>query len=125
MSQRILIVEDDKDILGLLKDLLEDEGYEVAALNYTESIIKSIKQYEPDLVMLDFLLAGINGGELCHEIKVHPDTSHLPVIMASAFPRVLDSLGNYGSDAFLVKPFDIEVVLRTVRDCLENRMIHA
>ena len=125
MSQKILIVEDDVEILGLLKDLLEDEGYEVAALNYTDSITKSIGEHQPDLVMLDFLLAGINGGELCHEIKMNPETTHLPVIMASAFPRVLDSLGNYGSDAFLPKPFDVEVVLRTVRDCLDHRFAHA
>lgn len=125
MSQKILIVEDDNDILGLLKDLLEDEGYEVAALNHTESITKSIKLHQPDLVMLDFLLAGINGGELCHEIKMNPETAHLPVIMASAFPRVLDSLGNYGSDAFLAKPFNVEVVLRTIQNCLEGRLVHA
>lgn len=125
MSQRILIVEDDHDVLCLLRDVLEQEGYEVTALNYTESIIKSVKQYNPDLVMLDFLLAGINGGELCHEIKVHQETAWLPVIMLSAFPRVLDSLGNYGSDVFIAKPFDIAHVIQKVKDCLENRMAHA
>lgn len=125
MSQKILIVDDDHDILNVLKDLLEQEGYEVVALDYTDSIINNITKYNPDLVMLDFLLAGVNGGELCHEIKINNKTSGLPVIMLSAFPRVLDSLGNYGSDAFIAKPFDIEVVLRKVKECLENRMAHA
>ena len=125
MSQKILVVEDDHGILNLLKDVLEGEGYQVTALNYTESIIKSVAQHNPDLVMLDFLLAGINGGELCHEIKTNPQTAWLPVIMLSAFPRVLDSLGNYGSDAFIAKPFDIAVVLKKVRECLESRMVHA
>ncbi|HVW97873.1 MAG TPA: response regulator [Mucilaginibacter sp.] len=125
MPQKILIVEDDRDILGLLKDLLEDEGYEVCALEHTDSITGNIQQYQPDLVMLDFLLSGINGGELCHEIKANPETAWLPVIMHSAYPRVLDSLGNYGFDAFLAKPFDVEVVLRTIRDCLESRMAQA
>jgi DNA-binding response OmpR family regulator len=125
MSQKILIVDDDHDILSVLKDLLEHEGYEVLALDYTDSIINNITKYNPDLVMLDFLLAGVNGGELCHEIKINSQTSWMPVIMLSAFPRVLESLGNYGSDAFIAKPFDIEVVLKKVKDCLENRMAHA
>jgi len=124
MPQKILIVDDDHDILSVLKDLLEHEGYEVIALDYTDSIINNITKYNPDLVMLDFLLAGVNGGELCHEIKINSKTSWLPVIMLSAFPRVLDSLGNYGSDAFIAKPFDISVVLKKVKECLENRMAH-
>jgi DNA-binding response OmpR family regulator len=125
MPQKILIVDDDHDILSVLKDLLEHEGYEVVTLDYTDSIINNITKYNPDLVMLDFLLAGVNGGELCHEIKINNKTSWLPVIMLSAFPRVLDSLGNYGSDAFIAKPFDIEVVLKKVKECLEDRMAHA
>jgi len=125
MPQKILIVDDDHDILNMLKDLLEHEGYEVIALDYTDSIINNIMKYNPDLVMLDFLLAGVNGGELCHEIKINSKTSWLPVIMLSAFPRVLDSLGNYGSDAFIAKPFDIEVVLKKVKECLVDRMAHA
>ena len=124
MPQKILIVDDDHDILSVLKDLLEHEGYEVIALDYTDSIINNITKYNPDLVMLDFLLAGVNGGELCHEIKINSKTSWLPVTMLSAFPRVLDSLGNYGSDAFIAKPFDISVVLKKVKECLENRMAH-
>ncbi len=122
MSKKILIVEDDHDILSLLKDILEQEGYEITGLNYTDSIIKSIATYNPDLVMLDFLLSGINGGEMCHEVKTHKDTAGLPVIMLSAFPRVLDSLGHYGSDAFIAKPFDISEVLKKVSDCLENHL---
>jgi DNA-binding response OmpR family regulator len=125
MPQKILIVDDDHDILSVLKDLLEHEGYEVITLDYTDSIINNITKYNPDLVMLDFLLAGVNGGELCHEIKINNKTSWLPVIMLSAFPRVLDSLGNYGSDVFIAKPFDIEVVLKKVKECLEDRMAHA
>jgi DNA-binding response OmpR family regulator len=125
MSQKILIVEDDHDILGILTDVLKQEGYEVTGLDYTDSIINSITQYTPDLVMLDFLLAGVNGGELCHEIKEHKDYAGLPVIILSAFPRVLDSLGNYGADMFIAKPFDIADLISKVQDCIESRMAHA
>ncbi len=122
MSQKILIVEDDRDILTVLTDILEQEGYEVIGLTFTDSIINSVADCNPNLVILDFLLAGINGGELCHEIKTHKDTRHLPVIMLSAFPRVLESLGNYGSDAFISKPFDIEDLTKKVKNCIEGHM---
>jgi DNA-binding response OmpR family regulator len=120
MSKRILIVEDDRDIRGLLEDLLGDEGYEVSALDYTESILQSISRFNPDLVILDFLLPGINGGELCYQIKSNPFTMHLPVVMMSAFPRVLESLGDYGANAFIEKPFDIQSLLRVVQNCFSN-----
>jgi DNA-binding response OmpR family regulator len=119
MPKRILIVEDDQNILSLLKDILEREGYEVTGLHYTESIIKSIEKHPAELVMLDFLLQGINGGELCHDLKSQPATASLPVIMLSAFPRVIQSLGNYGADVFIAKPFDVGELLKTVHNCLD------
>ena len=118
MAKQILIVEDDDDILALLKDALEKDGFEVTGLNYTESIIKSITKYVAELVILDFLLPGINGGEMCHEIKFHPALTDMPVIMLSAFPRVLESLGDYGADVFIAKPFDIKELLNAVHACL-------
>jgi DNA-binding response OmpR family regulator len=122
MSKRILIVEDDDDILNLLKELLEKDGFDVTGLNYTESIIKTIEKQKAELVILDFLLPGINGGELCHEIKSWPSTVGMPVIMLSAFPRVIQSLGNYGADAFIAKPFDVDELLKTVHNCFDNKL---
>jgi DNA-binding response OmpR family regulator len=122
MSKKILIVEDDHDILNLIKDLLEDNGFEVTALDYTGSISDSINQYQPGLIILDFLLPGVNGGELCHEIKSQPATAYLPVIMLSGFPRVLESLGNYGADLFIAKPFGINELLNAVHSCFDNNL---
>ena len=118
MAIKILIVEDDDDILALLKDVLEKDGFEVTGLNYTESILKSITKYQAGLVILDFLLPGINGGELCHEIKCQKSLGTIPVIMLSAFPRVIESLGDYGADIFMAKPFDIDELLKAVHSCL-------
>jgi len=125
MSKRILIVEDDEGILNLLKEVLEKEGFEViglAGLNYTESIIKTIGKQKADLVILDFLLPVRNGGELCHEIKRSPLTALVPVIMLSAFPRVIQSLGNYGADVFIAKPFDIHELLNAVHSCFDDNL---
>ncbi len=125
MSKKILIVDDQNDTLDLLKEVFEDEGYEVTALPYTEDIIKSITQYQPDLVLLDFLLAGINGGELCHQLKTNSLSSHIPVIMLSGYPRVLESLGSYGEDAFIAKPFDLNHLTETAKHWLEESAMHA
>lgn len=119
MTQNILIVDDQSDILDVLKEALEMEGYNVTTLSYTDDIINSAKEFNPDLVMLDFLLAGINGGEHCHFLKTNPLTSHIPVIMMSGYPRVLESLGNYGADAFIAKPFGLGEITSTVRGLLE------
>src|ERR1700742_2716431 len=118
MSKNILIVDDQSDILDVVKEVLEMEGYVVTALTYTDDIIKTVDEHQPDLVMLDYLLAGINGGEHCHFLKTNPMTSHIPVVMMSGYPRVLESLGNYGADAFIPKPLDMNQLYKTIKNLL-------
>jgi DNA-binding response OmpR family regulator len=118
MSNHILILEDNQDILQLMSEVLIEEGYQVTGLTFCENIIKTVDEHKPDLVMLDYLLHGINGGELCHEIKSHPSTNHLPVIIISGYPRVLQSLGDYGSDAFVAKPFSIDELVSVIHKYL-------
>jgi DNA-binding response OmpR family regulator len=121
MSKRILIVEDDYDILCVLTDLLNDEGYEVAGLTYTASITESVLESRPDLVILDFLLAGVNGGEHCLELRAHPEFTNLPVILMSGFPRFPESFGDFGSDGFIEKPFNMNAMLHLVETCLAGK----
>lgn len=71
--------------------------------------------YEPHLVLIDYLLKGINGGEVCHQIKSGYETSRVPVIMISAYPRVFESLGTYGCDEFIAKPFDLYSLVEKVK----------
>ncbi|WDF76321.1 two-component system response regulator [Mucilaginibacter sp. AW1-7] len=118
MSKKILILDDSEDILEVMKDVLEMEGYEIEILNYTADICKSVITFNADLVILDYILFGINGGELCHMLKTNPLTAHIPVVMVSAYPRVLESLGSYGSDAFVAKPFSLADIVSTVKACL-------
>ncbi len=124
MNKHIMIVDDNRDILDMLKDALEELSFRVTALSYTDDIVKDITKYSPDLVILDFLLAGINGGEHCHQIKNDSLTAHLPVIILSGFPRVLESLGNYGADIFIEKPFDLERLTSAINNCLEGTVKH-
>jgi DNA-binding response OmpR family regulator len=107
MLKRILVIDNDPGILDAMQEVLLYEGYDVMAMEDAGDILPTVKQYQPDLILIDYILNGINGGELCHQVKANIDTCHLPVILMSAYPRVLQSLGHYGFDDFIPKPFDL------------------
>ena len=118
MPKKILVIDDNDDILDLVREVLETNNYEAICLNSSDNIIKSVTELQPDLVITDYILTGINGGEFCAEIKKNPTTKHLPVIILSAHSRVIESLGHYGQDAFVSKPFDIGELLAVIKKCL-------
>ena len=119
MNKRILIIDDDQAVLEVLEEVLDYSGFVVKASLYTHDIFKDIEAYQPDLVLIDYLLSGINGGELCHQIKTKAETKNLPVVLISAYPRVLMSLGSYGCDTFIAKPFDIAELVDNINNCLQ------
>ncbi|MBS1525324.1 MAG: response regulator [Bacteroidetes bacterium] len=106
MKKHILIIDDDQDTLDIIKEVLFDAGYTVTTLTEIENIIEVVAKYKPDLVILDFLLQGINGGELCSQIKKNDRTHLTPVIMMSAHSRIIGSFEIFGCDDFIEKPFD-------------------
>lgn len=114
MTKKILVIDDNSDLLDLLNEALTGDGYEVECASHVDNIYESVRQSGAGLVIIDYILEGINGGELCHQLKINPRTKHLPVIMISGYPRVLESLGNYGADRFLAKPFDLDELLSVV-----------
>lgn len=95
MLKRILVIDNDKDLLEILKEALAYDYFEVTAVDAVDNtVFELINEHRPDVVLLDYLLWGVNGDEICHQIKSNPQTANLPVIMFSAYPRVLLSLGN-------------------------------
>ena len=119
MAKKILILDDNEDILEMMKIALEDEGHEVECMTTTDDIYKTISHIKPHLLIVDYILSGINGGEFCHQVKTNPKTAHIPVILVSGHQRVLESFGTtYGADAFIAKPFSLEDIVNNVNDCL-------
>lgn len=104
--KHLLLLEDDPDVLDILQTLMDLEGYRVTALSGTDDIIRTALEHAPDLIITDYILQGINGGEYCSQLKQHPETAHIPVIILSAYDKVLGSLGHYGADLVIHKPFD-------------------
>lgn len=118
MQKRILVIDDDQDILEILSEMLDYWGFKVKTLLSSVTIFDDIAEFKPDLVLMDYILSGINGGEICHQIKTNKVTKSLPVILISAYPRVLQSLGSYSSDDFVAKPFDIDDLLASINTCI-------
>ena len=113
MEGKVLIIDDEESILDVLTECFVEENFEVKTLLAVNDVVAVVKDFMPDVVIVDFLLRGLNGGDLCHEIKmVDPD---LPVVIISAFPKHTLSLGRYNCDLFIAKPFDIFDLVEQVK----------
>lgn len=115
MNKKILILDDDPDILEILSLLLTDNGYEVRTLSCGETVFDDIKDFEPDLVLMDVILAGLDGRSICKEIKENHLTCFLPVILISGTHDLAESLHLPGTpNDFVAKPFDIDHLLARI-----------
>ncbi|MXV49769.1 response regulator [Pedobacter sp. HMF7647] len=119
MSKRILAVDDNKDILQALHDILEFYGYEVETLPDGNAVFESIASYHPDLILLDIMLDGLDGRDICQAIKTDETTHDIPVILISASHKLEDAMNQNGSpDDFIAKPFDINILIDKVSSYL-------
>lgn len=103
---KILIVEDDIDILSVISTSLKDEGYEVQGTLNGEETIKRTETFKPDLVIMDVYLSGTDGKEICKKLKTDKKTQSIPVLLISASTQLRSTVKECGADGFLSKPFD-------------------
>lgn len=120
MMRRVLVLENDPDVLDIIKEILSFEGYHTKGITCTDDIFQPLTDYKPDIVLVDYVFDGINGGEICHQIKNSSSTSKLPVILLSSYPRILKPLAYYGCDAFIAKPFDLPDLTSQVEHLLQS-----
>jgi len=112
MSKKILILDDDSDILEILTIVLSEAGYEVKAIENGEAVFEDIANFRPDLILMDVMLAGMDGRIICRNIKGDPSTANLPVILISGTHDLAQSLHLPGApNDFISKPFDIHNLL--------------
>ena len=118
-KQRILIVYDDEDISELISLYLIKECFDTRRADNGESAIREFKEYKPDLILLDIMLPGIDGYDVCREIR---KTSRIPIIMLSAKGEIFDKvLGlELGSDDYMIKPFDSKELVARVKAVLRR-----
>lgn len=114
MKKKILVAEDDVAILEVVKIILEGEGYEIISTDEKDTIFKLIKLHNPSLILLDIWLSGHDGGKIAKYLKSKPDTNQIPLIMISANNDTEKISIEAGADGFLLKPFDIDDLLKIV-----------
>ncbi len=110
-QKKILVVDDEPDILEFLQDHLEEEGYTVVTTTKGEFVEKLHDGGLPDLILLDVLLSGKDGREIVKQLKRQEETRHIPVIMFSAHPSAEETARLAGADDFVAKPFEIDILL--------------
>ncbi|MCR5250187.1 MAG: response regulator transcription factor [Lachnospiraceae bacterium] len=118
-KQRILIVDDDENIAELISLYLTKECFDTQIVGDGESALRAVKEFAPHLILLDLMLPGIDGYQVCREIRVN---SQIPIIMLSAKGEVFDKvLGlELGADDYMEKPFDSKELVARVKAVLRR-----
>lgn len=122
MSASILIVEDEEPIQILLKYNLEAEGYRVRSSTQGEDVAYMIAEERPDLILLDWMLPGISGIEVCRLVRAKPESRDIPIIMLTARSEEAEKVRGLatGADDYLVKPFSVLELLARIKTILRR-----
>ena len=123
MFKSIFIIEDEEDLLELLGYTLTKEGYKVFLFSSGEAALKDIEGVLPDLILLDVMLPGMNGFEICRNIKNNPKLWDIPVIIITARNDEFDVLSgiNAGSDDYITKPYSEKILLAKIKSFLQKK----
>jgi DNA-binding response OmpR family regulator len=112
--KRVLVVDDDASILEALELTFEAFGYRTRCLAAADKVYATVKDFKPDVIVLDVLLSGFDGKEVCKKLKADKTTRGVPVIMVSAHPDMAMSARASGANDFLEKPFELDSLIKKV-----------
>ncbi len=122
MAEKILVVDDDPDLLAVIKGVLSDEGYEVSIAPDGAAGLKSMAAGPPDLVVLDIMMPDLNGMEVFKKMKTHPTVATIPVIFLTALDerKYIRAALLAGANRYLTKPFENDDLIEAVRQTLND-----
>lgn len=125
LHESILVVDDEKDILELVKYNLEKGGYRAAVAATGEEALKLARAKPPDLIVLDLMLPGIDGLDVCRTLKHDDKTAHVPIVMLTARGEEADVVAGLelGADDYVTKPFSPRVLLARIKAVLRRRAV--
>lgn len=119
----IFAVDDEEDILELIRHNLTREGFQVTTAANGENAVKAITQHSPDLILLDLMLPGINGLEVCRSLKKENKTADIPIVMLTAKGEESDIITGLelGADDYITKPFSMKVLIARIHAILRRK----
>lgn len=121
-KETILIVDDEQDILELIEFNLKKEGFQTATAATGEEVFRTVHSKPPDLIMLDLMLPGLDGRDVCRRLKQDERTRHIPILMVTAKTEDSDIIAGLeiGADDYITKPFSPKVLVARVRAVLRR-----
>lgn len=117
---KVLVVDDDIDILDAITLILGEEGYEVESTADGKETYVKASYFKPDVIVLDMLLSGVDGRDICKILKGDTATRNIPVVMTSAHPSAKTNAITCGANGFLSKPFDVDDLLKNIKEHLDK-----
>jgi CheY-like chemotaxis protein len=112
---KVLIIDDDRTMVYLLRTLLEMDGFEVAEVRDWSAILETVQVENPDLVLMDYFLPDLDGLELLTQLRSDPDIEQVRIVMSSGMD-VSDQCIAAGADAFLLKPYTPEQLVEVIKE---------
>ena len=110
-KNHVLVVEDNDDILLMLKAMLTHRGFQVTTSVTTDNLESTITEAKPDVILMDMLLSGNDGRDVCRSLKSNSEFSSIPIVMISAHPQAKEECLKAGADFFIPKPFEMKDLL--------------
>ncbi len=114
MNKKVLVIDDDEGILSAFEAVLEGEDYTVETFSNPELLQTLHENNLPDLILLDVLLSGADGRDICRQLKNKPLTKDIPIIMISAHPGAAKTIKKAGADDYVAKPFEMDELLQKI-----------
>lgn len=121
-KKKILLVDDEKDVLATLQSLLLTEGFNVVTATDGMEALNKVKAESPDLILLDIMLPKLDGFKVCHLLKFNDEFKKIPIIMitARAQDEDMEKGKAVGADFYLIKPFDFKILVAKMEELLKK-----
>lgn len=121
--KKLLIVSTDTHFLNSIQTELSYRNFEVMVLQSIDDLFKELRNFQPDTLIIDFILDELNGGSLCHQLKCDPDTRSLPVVMLSDYGGLERFSSKFGCDNIIYKQADIYKMTDALVDVIKNKNV--
>lgn len=124
-NQKILLLDDNRDLLQIVQIILKGQGYETVLASSIEEAVQKIRIHKPSLILMDVYLSDQDGRTFCSQLKLAEETSGIRVILMSGDDSSASSISAFGADDFMVKPFDYNDLLARVQNQMSQATVYS